>query len=157
MLCNQCCAACAQSIVSAALINSNCDRSSSKTTTTSTLTGTMPIAASQIYARQLLPQKRGYPLFVPEPSERLPDAYRQKGVSIGDVGIIQQDGSFAFAFNACAAADESVNCHGVPAGFKPITINRDRIARFKDMRARGSEVTSSSIKKESLDGLKENK
>lgn len=59
----------------------------------------MSTAASQVYARQLLSQKLGYPLFVPEPNESLPDEYRARGVGIGDVGIIAPDGSFTFAFN----------------------------------------------------------
>lgn len=109
------------------------------------------MAASQVYATQLLSRKRGYPLFVPEPSARLPEAYRRRGVSIGDVGVIAQDGSFAFAFNACTAADDPVNHRGVPAGFRPLTISPDRIARFKDMRAQGSEVLSPSVRRESVE------
>ena len=119
----------------------------------------MSTAASQVYARQLLSQKLGYPLYIPEPNESLPEACRQRGVSIGDVGIIAHDGSFTYAFNACAAAADPVNCHGVPIGFEPIQINPLRVARWQSIHKKGSEIVSSFIKKENVDisgGLKEN-
>lgn len=74
-----------------------------------------------MYVRQLLPSKRGYPLS--------PSAAPGRGVRIGDVGAIAPDGSFAFAFNACAAADDPVNSHGVPHGFRPLAISPDRVVR----------------------------
>ncbi|KAF7980283.1 hypothetical protein HWV62_39049 [Athelia sp. TMB] len=119
----------------------------------------MSTSASQVYARQLLSQKLGYPLYVPEPYESLPEACRQRGVSIGDVGIIAQDGSFTYAFNACAAAADPVNWNGVPIGLKPIQINPLRVARWQSIHKKGFEIVSSFIKKENVDiseGLKEN-
>lgn len=75
--------------------------------------------ASEIYARLLLPQKRGYALWKPKPGNWLPEAYRKEGVSIGDVGILTEFGEFDYFFNACLSADHPVNKDRVPQDFKP--------------------------------------
>lgn len=119
----------------------------------------MSVASSQVYARQLLPQKYGYPLYIPEPSDNLPLQFRERGVSIGDVGVVMPNGSFNFAFSVCAPADDPVNCFGVPAGFQPMRLEPQRISQWQNMHRKGSEVMSSSIKKENISasgGLKEN-
>jgi hypothetical protein len=65
------------------------------------------MAAAEIYAQCLLPLKEGYPLYRPELHFRLNDdvydAYRSKGISIGDIGIIRPGGDFDFLFNICSA------------------------------------------------------
>lgn len=119
----------------------------------------MSAAASQVYARQLLSQKLGYPLFIPEPSANLPAQFRRRGVSIGDVGIIMPNGSFNYVFSVCAAADDPVNYLGVPQGFQRIGLDPNLILQWPDMHKKGSELMSASMKKEDIDasgGLKEN-
>jgi hypothetical protein len=70
--------------------------------------------AADIYAKCLLPLKEGYPLYCPELPDRdnagaYYEAYRRKGISIGDVGIITPDGDFDFLFNICDSAAREVN------------------------------------------------
>jgi hypothetical protein len=97
----------------------------------------MSQAAPDIYRDCLLPLKHGYPLYRSEPDHGLPSAYRAKGVSIGDVGIIAPEGYFDFLFNICKSTDAAnpasdldgnvnssnlndVNQHGVPDGMELI-------------------------------------
>lgn len=110
----------------------------------------MSAVPSQVYTRQLLPQKFGYPLLVPEPSDSLPSRYRRKGVRIGDIGVIKLDGSFHFAFSLCRAADHPINRRGVPEGFEPIDLGRGRTTRFRAYHEKGSEVMSTSMRKEDI-------
>lgn len=119
---------------------------------------------SQVYARKLFARKYGYPLYIPEPSSTLPLDFIKRGVSVGDVGIISQDGSFDFAFSLCApgpgGTSDDINCYGVPNGFQQMTIVPDYQMRRVDNRyEKGTEVLSSSIKRVNIDvsgGLKEN-
>ncbi|KAJ4488093.1 hypothetical protein J3R30DRAFT_892546 [Lentinula aciculospora] len=73
-----------------------------------------------VYARLLLPRKRGYPLWEPKPDEHLPEEYRRIGVCIGDVGILNEFGGFDYLFNACLPADHPVNAGRVPPDFKQL-------------------------------------
>lgn len=77
--------------------------------------------ASKVYARLLLPKKLGFPLWTPAPDGNLPSEYREKGISIGDVGIITADGGFDFLFNICVPSDHPVNYRGVPDGFQNVS------------------------------------
>lgn len=110
----------------------------------------MSAVPSQVYTRQLLPKKFGYPLLIPEPSDSLPSEYWREGVRIGDVGVIKLDGSFHFAFSLCCAADHPVNRRGVPEGFEPIDLDPDRTSRYEAFYKKGSEVMSSSMRKENI-------
>lgn len=108
-------------------------------------------AASQVYARQLLPRKLGYPLFVPESSTHLPVQFRERGISIGDVGVIKQNGSFDYIFSICSPADDPVNYLGVPRNFHQLVLNPSHIPHYPDYHKKQSEVTSSSIKRVDVD------
>ncbi|KAF9069895.1 hypothetical protein BDP27DRAFT_663833 [Rhodocollybia butyracea] len=44
--------------------------------------GSVSLVDSEVYARLLLPLKKGYPLWKPKPDEHLPEEYRRVGVSI---------------------------------------------------------------------------
>ncbi|KIM91595.1 hypothetical protein PILCRDRAFT_27775, partial [Piloderma croceum F 1598] len=103
-----------------------------------------------VYARQLFPKRYGIPLFIPEPYDNLPSEYRNQGASIGDVGTITQDGSFSFVFNICKPSDDPVNCNGVPAGFKQVSLLQGEISYLHNMHAPGSDVSSASVQKECL-------
>ncbi|KAF7374418.1 hypothetical protein MSAN_00325900 [Mycena sanguinolenta] len=74
---------------------------------------------SENYCRQLLGQKRGFPLFVPKPQVNLPAEYRRRGVAIGDVGRITPEGSFDFFFNIYLPAGHPINAN-IPEGFNPL-------------------------------------
>lgn len=55
--------------------------------------------ASEIYAKLLLREKLGYPLWYPDLDENLPVMYRDNGIGIGDVGSITGAGQFEFYFS----------------------------------------------------------
>lgn len=79
---------------------------------------------SVVYARFLMTRKRGYPLWRPKDHDsRLPDIYKQDGVHIGDVGILDEFGGFDYLFNACHPADHPLNEGRVPGTFKLLEID----------------------------------
>ncbi|KAK0215856.1 hypothetical protein EDD85DRAFT_443906 [Armillaria nabsnona] len=100
-------------------------------------------SSREIYTRLLLQKEHGYPLWIPEPDGRLPEAYRGKGVGVGDVGILRNDGGFDYLFNACMSADDPINKGRVPEGFEPI-ICAD-IREVETMHKRGSDIRSASV------------
>jgi hypothetical protein len=120
----------------------------------------MTQAPSHVYARQLFPKKCGIPLFIPEPYDNLPRQYHdRRGASIGDVGIVTPDGSFSFVFSICVPANDPINCNGVPDGFEQVSLTPIEISHLNNMHPPGSDVSSASVQKESLDvegALKEN-
>ena len=73
-----------------------------------------------IYNQYLAKTGRGIPIWPPGPSSTLPDAYRRRGVAVGDVGILMESGGFDFFFNIYLPADHTINQQGVPAGFSPV-------------------------------------
>ncbi|KIK60187.1 hypothetical protein GYMLUDRAFT_614472 [Collybiopsis luxurians FD-317 M1] len=79
------------------------------------------LVESEVYARLLLPRKKGYPLWQPKPDEHLPEEYRRVGVRIGDVGILNDSGGFDYLFNACLPADHPVNAGRVPLDFEQLS------------------------------------
>ncbi|KZP23002.1 hypothetical protein FIBSPDRAFT_858940 [Athelia psychrophila] len=82
-----------------------------------------PEHPSRPYIRQLLRMRNGYPLYFPDRPRTLPPALIARGTSIGDVGLVQPDGSFHYAFNVFTPqADGAINCFGVPVGFYPLPL-----------------------------------
>lgn len=80
--------------------------------------------SNQIYVEHLLGERRGYPLWIPQANTYLHKAYRSRGVSIGDVGILTPSGAFDYLFNICVPADDPINPGQdlVPDGFEPIKL-----------------------------------
>ncbi|KAJ7019820.1 hypothetical protein C8F04DRAFT_325795 [Mycena alexandri] len=105
---------------------------------------------SEIYCNQLLRRKRGFPLYVPAPSQNLPSAYRRKGVAIGDVGRVTPEGIFDFFFNIYLPPDHPINDSHVPETFLPLIPydSRDIVNMSYDP---GDCVTTSSVRKLALD------
>ncbi|KAE9404778.1 hypothetical protein BT96DRAFT_916660 [Gymnopus androsaceus JB14] len=89
-------------------------------------------AASDIYARLLLPHSHGYPFWIPEPNEALPTEYINTGISVGDLGLVRQDGGFDFLFNIFLKADNKINNwlgKGLPEGYEPIPKDNQQFYR----------------------------
>ncbi|KAF9255075.1 hypothetical protein L218DRAFT_377677 [Marasmius fiardii PR-910] len=74
---------------------------------------------SLVYSRLLLQCGRGYPLWNPQPSENLSDEEQIKGIQIGDVGVLTEDGALdaflniglsneSLAFNARRAVPSTI-------------------------------------------------
>ncbi|KAK0186158.1 hypothetical protein F5146DRAFT_1069569 [Armillaria mellea] len=93
----------------------------------------------------------GYPLWTPEPDYSLPPAYVGKGICVGDVGIIRDDGGFDFIFNAFLEPNDPVHACGVPPNFSPLRIeslNPIRTIYFqhpRDSSVRSSHVSVKSV------------
>ena len=64
---------------------------------------------------------RGSPIWLPDPSTTLPEVYRRRGVTVGDVIIILPSGGIDFLFNVCLPADHPINQEGLPEGFSPLS------------------------------------
>jgi hypothetical protein len=73
-----------------------------------------------IYRQYLAETGRGIPIWPPGPSSTLPNAYRRRGIAVGDVGILMPSGRFDFFFNIYLPADHNINQQGVPVGFSPL-------------------------------------
>ncbi|KDQ31444.1 hypothetical protein PLEOSDRAFT_1036968, partial [Pleurotus ostreatus PC15] len=108
------------------------------------------MADSQIYARQLLVKRHGYPLWIPEPYGHSP-IYRTKGVRIGDVGYVTQDGGFETLFNIRASPNDPINRRGVPNGFQEVHLHVHDVVHLPNFHHSNSAVTSTSAKQRSLD------
>ncbi|KAF9488203.1 hypothetical protein BDN71DRAFT_1457617 [Pleurotus eryngii] len=108
------------------------------------------MADSQIYARQLLVKRHGYPLWIPEPYGHSP-IYRTKGVRIGDVGYVTQDGGFETLFNIRASPNDPINRRGVPDGFQEVHLHVHDVVHLPNFHHSNSAVTSTSAKQRSLD------
>lgn len=97
---------------------------------------------NQVYSKLLSSRGHGYPLYIPEPNENLPYEYRQRGISIGDVGIITSDGGFDFLFNVCLSATDPINNDNVPEGFVPLVLDQRDIFRQSHRHSPGAIISS---------------
>ncbi|KAK1223445.1 hypothetical protein PQX77_013684 [Marasmius sp. AFHP31] len=75
---------------------------------------------SELYSRLLFPLRHGCALWCPEPNAALSAQHQERGIRIGDVGIVRPDGGFDFMFNVVHEARDPVNELGVPEGFVPL-------------------------------------
>ncbi|KAK0500197.1 hypothetical protein EDD18DRAFT_818804 [Armillaria luteobubalina] len=102
-----------------------------------------------VYRNLLLRERHGYPLWIPESDYNLPDVYRDKGVSVGDLGILTDDGGFDFLFNVCAEADDPVNRGRVPPQFQPLRISYGSSHPIRKIpyHCRNSSITSADVSK----------
>jgi hypothetical protein len=101
---------------------------------------------SQIYSNQLLRLRRGFPLYIPGPSEMLPAEYQTSDIQIGDVGMVTSDGLFECFFNIYLPADHSINLNNVPDDFHPLQKYNERDL-YIIHQAPGNHVSTSSVHK----------
>ncbi|KAK0445322.1 uncharacterized protein EV420DRAFT_972287 [Desarmillaria tabescens] len=102
--------------------------------------------AHVLYTKLLLSRGHGYPLRIPEPDYSLCSAYVERGICVGDVGIIRDDGGFDFIFNAFLEADDPVHEGGVPPNFAPLRMeSRNPVRTIYCQHPRGSSVRSSHV------------
>jgi hypothetical protein len=71
-------------------------------------------SAAEAYARILLPQRIGYPLWIPGPANN-PRGYEREGVRIGDVGTITPHGGFQYIFNIGLPVNHPINRRAPPS------------------------------------------
>jgi hypothetical protein len=84
---------------------------------------------SEVYERLLRPKGHGQPFWNPELDNNLPYQYRQRGVSIGDVGIITPDGEFHFLFSICEPfLHDTINPDDAPT-FDIVSLARTDISK----------------------------
>lgn len=102
------------------------------------------------YQRHLLVERHGSPLWSPQPHRRLPLSYRQKGISVGDIGVITPQGSFDFLFNICLPRGHPSNPEVLPVGFSPVNLLPTDICELREHDS-GSCLLTPSIEKSRLD------
>jgi hypothetical protein len=111
----------------------------------------MPDVANNVYVRRILPKGHGYPVYGPKPDDNLPQEYRDRGTSIGDLVLITADGTIDFLFNICLPADHPVNDGRTPQCFEMVNLVASTdLSSMEDWHAVGSTIASSSVKKMSL-------
>ncbi|KAF9525138.1 hypothetical protein CPB83DRAFT_772660, partial [Crepidotus variabilis] len=101
----------------------------------------------QVYFDHLVAESRGSPLWLPGPDRRLPIDYRRKGLSVGDVGILNPDGGFSFLFNVFMSSKDSINLGRVPPSFESLSPPDDMDFEERDCFGEWSAVTSRSVKR----------
>ena len=75
---------------------------------------------AEAYSRSLLLSGNGFPVWYPGGDLGKSIEYLQKGLSIGDVGILDREGIFDFWFNIFLPLDNPIHSHSVPREFQPI-------------------------------------
>ncbi|KAJ7107097.1 hypothetical protein C8R44DRAFT_744959 [Mycena epipterygia] len=87
------------------------------------------LAPSQTQSAPIMRKGRGFPLYDPQPQPNLPEEYRRRGISIGDVGSVTPEGIFDFYFNVYLPSDHPINENHVPDNFVqlPFYSGRDTI------------------------------
>jgi hypothetical protein len=107
---------------------------------------------NEVYARLLLTKRLGFPIWNPDPDHNLPEECRQTGIRIGDVGIINRDGSWDFLFNICDSPSSTTNQHEghqLPSTFEMMSINTSKHPQFLKP---GFPIASNTMESKSLAG-----
>ena len=79
-----------------------------------------------------------------------PEPHGQE-VQLGDVGFIDDEGSFMRFFNVTVDANDDMNKDGVPGGFEPVSLNK-RLCKTMPRCHPPGPLTSSSIRHKSAKG-----
>jgi hypothetical protein len=106
---------------------------------------------SEVYARLLRLKGHGHSFWNPELDNNLLDSYRQRGVSIGDVGIITSDGEFDFLFSICTPfSDDSIDPNDAPI-FEMISLNEMDITKRAGYHKPDNPIASENLTKKQID------
>ncbi|KAJ7936421.1 hypothetical protein B0H13DRAFT_1469114, partial [Mycena leptocephala] len=107
---------------------------------------------SSLYSTLLFPQRKGYPLFQPQPYDDLPEDSKRTGIRIGDVGVVTAPGSFDSIFNILHdAGDQIVNRFGVPEHFVRLEVDDRDVAWHELRHPPGSDISNTTINKTRVD------
>lgn len=102
----------------------------------------MALPKCHIYTRSLVKEGHGLPFWIPEPDARLPEEYLARGVWIGDVLILEEDGGYDYMFNILASADNPINQGRVPEGFIPLSFDPKEISERGMLHPKGAVISS---------------
>lgn len=100
------------------------------------------------YTRCLLPLGQGYPLWMPKPNDSLSKEYIERGVDIGDIGLVTENGSFDFLWSTCLPADHAINRGRTPPDHMQIDLDLSMDISSHEMgRPVGSYIASAWVEK----------
>jgi len=87
-------------------------------------------------------------MYDPETVSRVPDDYKNVcGISIGDVGVLSDEGEFVFGFNIFLPSDHPYNKGNTPNSFSPLEpLDDSEIHTLTEYFPRGAVITSRGIK-----------
>ncbi|KAJ6489704.1 hypothetical protein DFH09DRAFT_375436 [Mycena vulgaris] len=98
------------------------------------------------YTKLLLGKGYGYPLWYPQPSDR-PIEYRKHGVRVGDVGFVNDQGSFDYYFTVRVSREDERNSLLLSQTIADDTINDDNVRPWPNIFQPGECVSTESIRK----------
>ncbi|PPQ79476.1 hypothetical protein CVT25_002612 [Psilocybe cyanescens] len=103
---------------------------------------------AQIYSRTLFASGNGYPMWLGSTTS-LPEPYKRRATCIGDVGYLNNIGTFTFAFNIFLPSDDPLNRASqrrLPAGYVPLEPPREsEIQKISGYFAPGSVILSKGV------------
>ncbi|KAF8967337.1 hypothetical protein BDZ97DRAFT_2057013 [Flammula alnicola] len=107
--------------------------------------GEIPMEA---YTRALLFQGHGIPVWVPPGNTAARKVFLQRGVNIGDVGVLDRYGMFYFAFNIFLPPDDPIHAGHTPREFVPFQPppNSSELRFIPGYHKPGTVITSPGIK-----------
>ncbi|KAK0429982.1 hypothetical protein EV421DRAFT_1722277 [Armillaria borealis] len=80
---------------------------------------------------QLIRKGHGYLFWYPEPDCSRSTEYTQEGIHPGDIGILNDIGSFDFLFNIFREAHDPINGGNVSPGFKPVHLSSAKLLQSR--------------------------
>ncbi|KIM37486.1 hypothetical protein M413DRAFT_448532 [Hebeloma cylindrosporum] len=102
--------------------------------------------AHQSYAHSLFAAGHGYPMYDTGTVSIVPKDYHSRGISIGDVGMLSDDGEFLFAFNIFLPSDHPYNEGKTPDSFAPLEpLDESEIHTMDEYFPRGAVIASKGI------------
>ena len=108
----------------------------------------MAESKASLYAKLMMraEPERGFPLWYPEPNNRLPAEYCGTGLRIGDVGVVAADGVFDVFFNICLPENHPLHAtYGTPEGFRQIHLANHDQASIQPGDHRGRVIATQSV------------
>ncbi len=102
--------------------------------------------SAESYSRSLLSVGNGYPIFdVIGDWDRSP-LHLSRGPSLGDIGVLNPDGDFVFAFNVFAPADDPIHLNETPPNFTPLkSLEQSEVSKLPNHFPPGTVIASKGI------------